>query len=151
MKTGKIKWVVLGLAAVVFVTAGLSRISFNIDILKLLPTNLAQVEGLSLFLKNFAQPRELIVTLEGDTPEKVEACADEVAAQLAGHPELVNRAVSQPPWEKKPADLSELLAFMLLNQPPEKIAELKERISPQQAPETLKATLEKLNESVSPQ
>ena len=32
---------------------GISRISFNVDILRLLPTHLKQVEGLSLFLKNF--------------------------------------------------------------------------------------------------
>lgn len=147
----RISWVALGLALVVFVAAGLSRISFNIDILKLLPTHLPQVEGLSLFLKNFAQPRELIVTLEGDDPEKVEACADELAAQLASRPDLATRALARPPWEKNPAGLSELLAFILLNQPPEKIAELTSRITPEQAPATLQGTLEKLTDSLSPQ
>lgn len=147
----RISWVALGLALAVFVAAGLSRISFNIDILKLLPTHLPQVEGLSLFLKNFAQPRELIVTLEGDDAEKVEACADELATQLASRPDLVTRALARPPWEKNPAGLSELLAFILLNQPPEKIAELTARITPEQAPATLQETLEKLTDSVSPQ
>jgi predicted exporter len=147
----RISWLALAAAAVVFVAAGLSRISFNIDILKLLPTHLPQVEGLSLFLKNFAQPRELIVTIEGESAEKVEACADDLAKSLAARTDLVSRAVARPPWEKNPAGLSELLAFMLLNQPPEKIAELTARIFPEQAPATLQATLEKLNDSVSPQ
>lgn len=148
----RISWLALAAAALVFVTAGLSRISFNIDILKLLPTHLPQVEGLALFLKNFAQPRELIVTIEGDSAERVEQCADALAARLTkDFPHLVERAVARPPWEKSPSDLAELLAFLLLNQPPEKIAELKERIAPDRAPETLRATLEKLNESVLPQ
>ncbi len=147
----RISWLALGVALVVFVAAGLSRISFNIDILKLLPTHLPQVEGLSLFLKNFAQPRELIITLEGESAEKVEACADSLAAHLAARPDLVSRALARPPWEKNPAGLSELLAFILLNQPPERIAELTARITPVLAPATLQATLEKLNDSVSPQ
>src|SRR5579864_119990 len=96
----------------VFVGAGLSRISFNVDILKLLPTHLPQVKGLSLFLKHFAQPDELIVTVEAPTPESAEAAADKLAEALAAHPELARRAVARAPWEKRPADLSELLAFL---------------------------------------
>jgi len=144
-------WLALGVAAVVFIAAGLSRISFNVDILKLLPTHLPQVEGLSLFLKKFAQPRELVVTLEGDSAENVEACADEIAKILAAEPQLVSRAVARPPWEKSPADLAELLAYLLLNQPPPQIAELTARLTPENAPATVQATLEKLNDSVSPQ
>ncbi len=146
-----LKWFALGTAAIVFIAAGLSRISFNIDILKLLPTHLPEVEGLSLFLKNFAQPRELVLTLEAADSDTAEAAADELAAVLRARGDLVSRAVSRPPWEKDPGGLAELLAFMLLNQPPEKIAELTARIAPEQAPETVKATLEKLNDSVSPQ
>src|SRR5688572_32279007 len=107
----KLRWIVLAVAAGVFITAGLSRISFNVDILKLLPAHLPQVEGLSLFLKKFAQPNELIVTLEGDDPEKLEAAADALAAAFNAHPESVKRAVSRAPGEKNPADLAELLAF----------------------------------------
>lgn len=44
-----------------------------------------------------------------------------------------------------------MLASILLNQPPEKIAELTARITPEQAPATLQETLEKLTDSVSPQ
>lgn len=148
----RISWIALAVAGVVFVAAGLSRISFNIDILKLLPTHLPQVQGLSLFLKNFAQPRELIVTVEGADEAKVEACAEAIAARLAkAHADLVSRALARPPWEKDPTGLAELLAFMLLNQPPEKIAQLEARIAPDRTASTLQATLEKLNESVSPQ
>src|SRR5882757_278621 len=99
--------------ALAFVATGLSRISFNVDILKLLPTHLPQVEGLSLFLKHFAQPTELIVTVEAADSDTAEAAADTLAAQFGKETSLVKRAVARPPWEKSPADLSELLAFLL--------------------------------------
>ncbi|HYR57974.1 MAG TPA: MMPL family transporter, partial [Chthoniobacteraceae bacterium] len=147
----RIRWLALGAAALVFIGAGLSRISFNVDILKLLPTRLPQVEGLSLFLKNFAQPRELIVTIEAKDSDTADAAADELAEIFRRRTDLVSRPVARPPWEKNPAGLAELLAFLLLNQPPEKVAELRARIAPERVPATLQATLEKLNESISPQ
>ncbi len=67
---------------------GISRISFNVDILRLLPTHLKQVEGLSLFLKNFALPEELIITVEGSTPEQAEHAAGEMAMMLSQRPNL---------------------------------------------------------------
>jgi predicted exporter len=145
------QWLAAGVGFALFVVAGLSRITFDVDILKLLPTHLRQVEGLSLFLKHFAQSDELIVTLEADTPETAEAAADALAERLAARPDLVKRAVSRPPWEKQPSELTELLAYMVVNQPPETIRELAARLSPEKAPATLQDTLERMNDSVSPQ
>lgn len=144
-------WLALGVAALVFIAAGLSRISFNVEILKLLPTHLPQVEGLSLFLKHFSQPTELIVTIEAGTPEAADTAADAVAAKLGARADLAKRVVERPPWEMNPATFSELLAFLVLNQPQEKIDALLARVAPENAAATLKTTLEKLTESVSPQ
>ncbi len=69
----------------------------------------------------------------------------------ANSSDLVQRAVARAPWEKRPADLSELLAYLILNQPPEKIRSLVASLSPEQADATLKASVEKLGESISPQ
>src|SRR5258707_823754 len=148
MRGNKLRWIALGAAALVFAAAGLSHISFNIEILKLLPTGLPQVEGLSLFVKHFAQPNELIVTVEAATAEDAEADANRLADSFAARPDLVKRAVARPPWEKNPAGLSELLACLVLNQPPEKIRELTARLSPEKTEKTLQDTLEKLSESV---
>ncbi len=141
--------VVVGL--LVFVAAGLSRISFNVEILKLLPVNLRQVQGLSLLLKEFVADNELIITVEAPDAQTAEADADEIAARLSGTPGLVKRAYARPPWEKDPAQLSELLAFLALNQPPDKVRALVDRLSPENAPRTLHDTLDKLSESVAPQ
>jgi hypothetical protein len=133
------------------VITGLSHISFNVDILKLLPPRLKQVEGLSIFLKHFSLPNELIVTVEGSDVETVEASTEALAAQLRGRPDLVHRAVDAPSWESRPQDLAELVAYLLLNQAPEKTAELSRRLTPERAPEIARATLEKLSISFSPQ
>jgi len=150
MERIRLRWIAIILALLVFTGAGLSHISFNVDILKLLPTRLQQVKGLSLFLKHFAQPKELIVTVEADTPEAAEAAANALADAFAKRPDLVQRAVSHAPWEKNPADLSELFAYLVINQPPEKVRALVASLSAERADATLKASLEKLGESLSP-
>src|SRR5580698_8953193 len=120
MKGFRLRWFGIVVASV-FVVLGLSRISFNVNILKLLPTHLPQVKGLSLFLKHFAQPNELIVTIEAATAEEADAKATAIAGVLNKSPDLAQRAVARAPWEKNPADLAELLAYLVLNQPPEKV------------------------------
>ena len=133
-----------------YVTVGLSHISFNIDILRLLPTQLRQVEGLSLFLKNFALPNELIVTIDAPDAETASKTADALASELNKHHDLVRSALARPPWEADPASLSEFLTFLLLNQPRDKMVEIQKKLSPSQAAATLQNTVEELNTSVSP-
>jgi uncharacterized protein len=144
------RWILLAVIALAYIAAGLSRISFNVDILRLLPSHLRQVEGLSLFLKNFAQPDELIVTIEAADSETAEAAADRLASALRRHSRLVKSAVARPPWENDPASLSEFLTFLLLNQPAEKMDGIRARLAPDQAGKTLQETLETLQTSVSP-
>ena len=143
--------IVLAVGVLVFIAAGLSRISFNVEILKLLPVHLRQVQGLSLLLKEFASDNELIITVEAPTAEAAAAAADAIATRLAGTPGLVKRAYAHPPWEKDGAQLSELLAYLSLNQPPEKVRTLVDRLSAEKAPQTLHDTLDRLSESVAPQ
>ena len=88
MEKTRLRWTGIAVALLLFVGAGLSHISFNVDILKLLPTHLPQVKGLSLFLKHFAQPNELIVTVEAPTAEE----ADAKATALADVAEQATRA-----------------------------------------------------------
>ncbi len=135
----------------VFVGLGLSHISFDVDIMRMLPTNLRQVRALSVFLKNFAAGDELIITVEAPTPDAAAKAADDIADHLAAMPKLVKRAVSRAPWEKNPGDLAEILAFLVLNQPPDAARALAGRLSPTGAPISLQATLEKLTDSISPQ
>ncbi|MEO6847383.1 MAG: MMPL family transporter [Chthoniobacterales bacterium] len=147
----KIFIVLLAVVATAVVITGLSRISLNIDILKLLPPSLKQTAGLSLFLNNFSQSNELLITVEADDPDKAEENATSLAELLRTHPALIKRVTDAPLWEKKPAELTELLAYFLLNQPHEKIHTLVENLSPEKAPAVAKATFSRLNRSVSMQ
>ena len=138
-------------ALLVLIVLGLSRITFNVDILKLLPGNLRQVRGLSLFLQHFAERDELLITVEAPNPEAAEATADAIAAHLNGMPQLVARAVARPPWEKQPAQLAEIIAFLALNQPPDVARGIAARLSPEHAAQTLQETVERMGDSMSPQ
>ncbi len=153
MRNGKARrwrWVVLA-GLLLCVAIGLSRISFNVDIMRMLPANLRQVRSLSLFLKNFAPSTELIITVEAPTADAAEKTADEIADRLGAMPQLVRRADARPPWEKRPIDLSEMLSYLVLNQPPETVRALAAKLSVGQVPVTLQSTLDKLTNSVSPQ
>ncbi len=143
--------VALALVVAGVVLVGLSRISFDVDILKLLPVHLKQVEGLSIFLEHFARPNEMIVTVEGADPHAVDVAVDALTGRFRSRPDLVRRAVDAAPWEERPQDLGELIAGLLLNQPPEKIAELRARLSPESAPGIARATVERLGDSFSAQ
>ena len=100
MRRTKLFWIVLAVVVLAYVSAGLSRITFNIDILRLLPTHQRQVEGLSLFLKNFALPNELIVTIEAPDAETAAKAALVVANAAAMEAERV-RQVTCPPANAK--------------------------------------------------
>ena len=150
MKRNRLAWLLILLLGAAYVAAGLSRISFDIDILRLLPTHLPQVKGLSLFLKNFAQQDELIVTIEAPDAEGARSAASEISSILRSHRELVKNAVEESPWESNPASMSEFLTFLLLNQPKEVMDEILQRLSPTGAPATLQKTMEDIQSSESP-
>jgi len=147
------KLVLCGLAALAlaaFVIGGLSRISFNVDVLELLPERLGTVTGLSLFAKHFARPTELIVTVEGADPDATEQAVNSISEGLRNRPELASRVVSASPWESRPEELAEFAADLLINQPPERFAQIAERVMPQRIGTTLDETKETMAESFAP-
>ncbi len=150
MANRRILGIAIGVILAAYAIGGLSRINFNVDILRLLPAHLPQVKGLSLFLEHFSQPGELIITLEGENPDATRSTALSLAELLTAQPELVSRAVASPPWETDPLGLAELLALLLINQPPDQAAALAARLSPDQTPDVLADTLATLANSFSP-
>lgn len=130
-----------------YVLLGLSRIGFNVDVLGLLPRDLPQVKGLSLYLRNFARPDELIVTLsapEGAGAAETGEAAELLARTLSAHPESVGTVIAEPPWEKDPRGLSSMAAYLLVNAPPETVHRVIEHLSPREAPKTARTTFEEI-------
>jgi Predicted exporters of the RND superfamily len=142
--------IALVLALLAFTALGLARISFDVDVFKILPPHLRQAEGLSLFLKHFARSDEMLVTIEAPDADTAARAAEELAAVFEKRPDLVARVTWRPRWETHPAELAELAAYLVLNAPPEKVRAAAERVAPEQIGQTLNETLERLAESVSP-
>ena len=140
----------IAIVTVAVVLFGLSRIRFDVDILRLLPANLPQVEGMSLFLKHFSRSNELILTVDSKTPEDADAAAKTIAEALAKRADLAARVIDKPLWESSPGDLAELAAYLLINAPPEKVRESIARTAPDQVQQTLEESLSDLSDSTSP-
>jgi len=129
---------------------GLFRLRFDVDVLNLLPANIPAVQGLKLHQKYFADANELIITFEAPEPEEVEHAARTAAEQLRKRPDLVRGAIWQPPWMEDPAQSAELIAYLWLNQPPEKFGELTNRLSEANASAVLRQTQQRLATTFSP-
>lgn len=110
-------WAALALF-LVYSAAGLSRLSYDVDVSRLLPNDLPQTEGFRAFLRHFAKRGEMILTLEMDNADAALESSRAIAKALEARPELVKRVV----WQRDESDVaqwSELAAWTVLNQSPE--------------------------------
>src|SRR6266478_4824767 len=118
------------------IAIGLVRLRFNVEIFDLLPGNLPVVAGLKLYQQHFASARELLVTVQASEAEGAENAARTIAESLRKETNIVAAVTWLPPWLEHPDQAAELLAYLWLNQPPDKFSELADRL----APDKLKAT-----------
>jgi uncharacterized protein len=139
----------LTLLLLILTISGLSRLSFDVAFLRLLPTQLGQVKGLSLLLKHFGLPQEIVLTLESADPDLSAELTTSLAQTLRQHPHLIQRVVDAPPWETQPDQLAELLAYAAINAPPPRFAKLRARLDPAHATTHAAAALEKINATLS--
>jgi uncharacterized protein len=139
-------WVLLAVPLLL----GLSRLRFDVQVLNLLPDRVPVVHGLKLYQENFAGMRELILTVRAPEAEAAEAAARQVAEGLRQETNLVASVVWQPPWLEHPEQMPELLGYLWLNQPPEALAQLRDRLAPDKLDALLREAREQLATSLSP-
>lgn len=132
------------------VILGLKRLHLDVEVLNLLPTESPVVQGLKLYQQNFANARELIITVESPDAELTEQTARSLGEALRRQGGAVESAVWQPPWLERPEQMAELVAFLWLNQPPGSLRELTDRLAPANRTVTLAAAREQLATSLSP-
>lgn len=144
---GRWLWLIL----LVPVAIGLTRLHFDTEVFDLLPKGLEAVEGLKLYQQYFANARELILTLNGKDAEQTEAVARAIAEELRAQSNEVAGVTWQPPWQEHPEQTAELIAYMWLNQQPERFAELTNRLAPEKLGELLTNAREELASSMSPE
>ncbi len=140
----------LVLGGLAFVVLGISRISFKVDPLKLLPGTLEEVQGLDLYLQHFSRPNELIIAVSGSEAEAVSEASASLAATLrnSDHISVVH---DRAPWEEDPAGLAELVALALINLPPEKFETMRGELTASRSGERIQDSLEQLTYSVAPE
>jgi predicted RND superfamily exporter protein/lauroyl/myristoyl acyltransferase len=133
------------------VLLGLARLRFDVEVFDLLPTDLRAVQGLKLYQEHFANARELIIAVKAENPEQSETAARKIAEELRRLTNLVSSVVWEPPWLEHPDQSAEFLAFLWLNQPPQALAELTNRLAPQNLVSILTSTRDELATSMSPE
>lgn len=138
------------LALLLPVAAGFFRLHFDADVLSLLPQNIPTVRGLKIYQEHFANSDQLIVTVQAGDAESAKTAAEAIATKLREQTNLVAAAHWQPPWLEHPEQMSELIAYLWLNQPPAVFRELAHRLRPAHLPAVLDATRERLTTTLSP-
>ena len=132
------------------IVAGLARLHFDVEVLDLLPANVPAVQGLKIYQQHFANARELIVAVKAADAEAAENAARLIAEKLRAETNLVSDAAWQPPWLEHPDQTGELIAYLWLNQPPEKLAQLAAQLSGTNLANVLAATRDQLATTLSP-
>src|ERR1041384_212183 len=140
----------LWLIPVALVALGVARLRFDVEVLNLLPDDLPVVQGLKLYQQNFANARELILTVQAPDAEAAEVAARSLAEMFRRQPNEVAEISWQPPWLERPLESAELMASMWLNQPPAVFAGLASRLAPTNLSSVLSAAREQLTTSMSP-
>lgn len=129
---------------------GFARLRFDTDVLNLMPPGEPAVEGVKLFQQNFAQARELVITLSAPEADLAEAAARSLTSRLRMAQDKVAEVAWQPPWLEQPGQMGELMAYLWLNQPPEAFRQLAERLSPANVASTVAEVREQMATSISP-
>jgi predicted RND superfamily exporter protein len=141
-------WLWLLLAAPIVL--GLWRLRFDVEVLNLLPDRSPVVQGIKLYQQNFANARELIITLQAPDADTAESSARAIVTALRARKDLIAEATWTPPWIEHPGQAAELMAFLWLNQPPAAFADLTNRLQGTRLASTLAEAREALATSLSP-
>ncbi len=143
--------VLLGAVLAAVLVGGFSRLSLDVDFLKLLPQDLPQVQGLSLLSKHFSLPQEIIFTVDAQEADRARELRDSLAAELGSREDLIALVVAEAPWDKHPEEMGELVAITALNQSPERFAEFQAKLTGAALEETVQEAYETVSFSMSMQ
>ena len=105
-------------AAIVF---GVSRISFNVEILDVLPKSLDNVKALKAYREHFSSPNKLVITFSSGNAERTGEAVEKIVAELQE-----SGMIGHTRWRtevEEDADAgAEVMAYLWLNSDPEVFA-----------------------------
>ena len=126
-------------------------ITFNVNILDLLPPDIPEVKGLNRFMEDFGFNGELFVTMESKDDD---ALLDEAAPSLSAfllEKKLTPYAGWQPAWMDAPETAAELPAYLWFNGPPEHLENFANRLKPDALKAHLLDSYETIASSIEPE
>jgi predicted exporter len=129
---------------------GVHRLSFNVDLVNLLPPGLPGVAGTIAFQKFHERPDELLVTLQATNGEDVGDMTADLAEHLLARPGLTGTVETEPAWRTVPEGLTELVAHVWLNSAPERVLELEAALAPERLEALLQARLGTISTTFNP-
>src|SRR5712671_8241851 len=132
------------------IVAGLARLHFDAEMLDLLPAEIPAVQGLKVYQQHFTDARELIVTVRAPDRDTAEQTARAIAEDLRRETNLIATATWQPPWQEHPEQAADLIAYLWLNQPPDKFAHLAAHLAETNLANVLDETRDQLATTLSP-
>jgi predicted RND superfamily exporter protein len=128
-------------------------ITFNVNILDLLPPNIPEVKGLNRFMEDFGFNGELFLTMESMDKDD-DTLLDEAAPSLSTHllaTKLTPYAGWQPAWMENPESAAEIPAYLWFNGKPEHLLALSARLEPEALKQRLAESYEKVSTSLDPE
>jgi len=131
--------------------AGLFRFKLDVEILNLLPRNNSVAEGLRIYQQYFLNSRELIMTVQSEEAAITDQVTTNLAVALKNESNLVARVFAEPPWMSSPTAAADLLAFLWVNAPKEKISELQTHLSAREIEPFLQGNISRIANSLSPE
>lgn len=129
---------------------GVWRLGFDVEVLNLLPRSLPEVQGLAIYNEHFVHARELILSVQADTPTLAESAARAIAEHLRRDTNRVAEAHWQPPWREHPDQAAAMLAHVWINQPPNHFQDLLDRLRPARIVSELQSARTRLATTFSP-
>lgn len=144
MKKSLPRLLLILLATALLAVFGVSRISFNVDILDVLPAELPNVKALGLYREHFNQRRDLVIALRNPDPAALKRQVEALASDLT-RDGLAAKVEWRSDVFEDPQALSETLAYLWMNSPPEITKPLLERMTPEQTAATLEAAIERIS------
>lgn len=133
---------------------GLSRLNYNVEVLDLLPQDMDGLEGTQVMRDTFQKANRLIITMEAEDPVLVEAASLSLAEHLNKLKDLCHKVSARPPLDgdgenggAAGKELAGMVAYALLNAPPDRVRALTGKLSGDGAQQTATAMLEELTTS----
>lgn len=123
---------------------GWSRLSFNVDVLDLLPSGQPEFDAIRHLYRHFGRENELILTLSAPDADRAREAAASLAARLSARPGLAGAVAWHLPFEENPALAADLLAWLWQNSPPDAVRALADRLAPDRVAGTLAESLDSL-------